>query len=160
MKNSCSNKQTFNKEEYIRCFFESGRSCIRDAKFLLDNHRISSFDILFLNGVEFLFKSFILLNDCSMNVTRLKDEYGHDCLKAFKRCDELNDDPNLFGDNLENQLRLFIDYYSKNIICARYQDSAQVKTLFKDAEGKTIFDFIEERVIAPMDPLVRGISSV
>jgi len=152
-----SDGKIFDKNEFISSYFEGGRSCICDAKFLFDNRKISHFNILLLHGIELLFKSFILLKDESASADGVKDEFGHNCLKTYARCKELNSEPDMFGDDFEKSLHEFLEYHSSNIMIARYPDKAKLQTFFIYEDGKTIFDYIEERVIGPMDPLVRGI---
>lgn len=130
-------------------YYNKGRSCIRDAAFLSENHRIQCYEILLFNGLELLFKSFILIKDKSATKEDLK-KYGHDYLKAYRRCLELDNEKIISDEDFKNQLEFLYNFYEPDPIKSRYAERRGLRHFPQD-----IFRSTEENIIAPMFSLVK-----
>lgn len=137
------------RKELVMRYYTKGSSCVKDAAFLFDNNHGQCYDILLFNGLELLFKSFILIKDNSIGNDDLK-KYGHKYLKAYRRCLELDKEKIISSEEFKNQLEFLYDFWEPDPIKSRYAERHGLRHFPKD-----IFRSTEENIINPMFPLVK-----
>jgi len=136
------------RKELVMGYYTKGSSCVKDAAFLFKNNHWQCYDVLLLNGLELLFKSFILLKDGSIENDDLK-KYGHNYLKAYRRCLELDDEKTISNGEFKNQLEFLYNFWEPDPIKSRYAERRGLRHFPKD-----IFIGAEKNIINPMFALV------
>ena len=142
-------QKKFNRNETIIAFHTKGSSCIDDAEYLFNNRRIQNYGTLLLQGIELLFKSFILLKDKRTTPNSLRLEYGHNYYKAYKKCQEI-DDTGIFSNKvLEASINMLYESYEKDYVNLRYPSKVNTRSHLRN-----VFGHVRDGLVITIKPLL------
>jgi hypothetical protein len=133
-------------------YFSRGMAYVSDADFLFRNNKINGSGLLLLQGIELLFKAFIIIKEQNKSLDELiidfKKEYGHNYVKAYKRCLELDDDKLISNKNLEEEISFLNEQFASNYVEYRYPSESKMRSF-----SPNIFSCLKKEFIAPLRKL-------
>lgn len=142
----------FTRNQTIVAYYNKSKTCIEDARVLFEQGKVQNYGTLLLQGLELLFKSFILAKDNSTTGEILKREYGHNYYKAYQRCLVLDDSRIISSSILRSEIEFLYTLYEDDYTKLRYPSRDRIRHLPKD-----IFKRLETDFISPMERLIQPI---